>query len=37
MGKEKLFLITKHYTPGSDPGVGIRGQKLGDTHFEVLW
>ena len=26
----------KHYTPESDPGVGLRGKKLDHTHFKVL-
>ena len=32
-----LPFITKHYTPGSGPRVGIRGQKLGNTHFKFSW
>ena len=31
-----LHLITKQYTPGSDPGVGPMGQKLGHTNFKVI-
>ena len=31
-----LPFITKHYTPGSGPGVGLRGQILGHTYFKVL-
>ena len=28
-----LHLITKHYTPGSSPGLGPMGKKLGHTNF----